>query len=157
MILVSSCLMGFPCRYNALIQERAALYDALSRHAVPVCPEILGGLGVPRPPSEIRGGAGAEVLLGSARVLNRLGEDVTWQYVLGARRAVSIGLQAGCRIALLKARSPACGAGVVYDGTFSRTLRPGDGVFAALLRAHGFRIYTEDDFEEALLTHNGGK
>jgi uncharacterized protein YbbK (DUF523 family) len=149
--------MGFPCRYNAQIQEHAALYDALSRHAVPVCPETLGGLGVPRPPSEIRGGTGAEVLLGSARVLNTLGEDVTLQYVRGARLALAIGLQAGCRIALLKARSPGCGARVVYDGTFSGTLRPGDGVLAALLSAHGFRLYTEDEFEEALLSQSGEK
>lgn len=155
MILVSSCLIGFPCRYNAVIQKHAGIFDAFLRLAVPVCPETLGGLAVPRPPSEIQGGAGADALLGSARVVTRLGQDVTRQYIDGARRALSIGMQAGCTAAILKARSPACGAGIIYDGSFTGSLRPGDGVLAALLRAHGFRLYSEDELEEALLALNG--
>jgi uncharacterized protein YbbK (DUF523 family) len=153
MILVSSCLMGFPCRYDGTIKKDTRLYQALFRIAVPVCPEVLGGLSIPRPPSEIQGPPGALSPAG-ARVVNILGQDVTRAYVSGAQTALSIGMQAGCRIAVLKARSPACGVGVVYDGTFARRIRPGDGVFASLLRAHGFRLYTEDEFEDALLSLN---
>lgn len=152
MVLVSSCLMGFPCRYNGVIENHPELADALGRVAVPVCPEVLGGLGIPRPPSEILGGTGAQVRVGPARVVNILGEDVTRAYLSGAQIALSIGMQAGCRVAILKARSPACGIGAIYDGSFTGTLRTGDGVFAALLRAHGFKVYTEDELEEALLS-----
>ncbi len=103
--------------------------------AVPVCPEVLGGLGVPRPPAEISGGI----------VRNSEGRDVTVAYLDGAIRALHVGLQAGCSAAVLKARSPSCGAGTIYDGTFTHTCVPGDGVFAALLRKHGFRLLTEED------------
>ena len=152
MILVSLCLMGFPCRYNGEVKRYPALIDALSRVAVPVCPEVLGGLAVPRPPSEIQGGTGAQVRAGEARVVNVQGEDVTQAYLRGAQIALSIGMQAGCKIAILKARSPACGVDALYDGTFTGNLRAGDGVFAALLRAHGFKLYTEEEFENALLS-----
>lgn len=150
MFLVSACLMGFPCRYNAVIQKPAPALDAVLRAAVPVCPEILGGLGIPRLPSEVRGGAGRDVLSGSARVLNVLGEDVTGKHIDGAWKALHIGLQSGCRVAILKARSPSCGAGFIYDGTFTHTQIFGDGVFAALLRSQGFRVYTEEQLDEAL-------
>lgn len=155
MILVSSCLMGFSCRYDGLSKCRPELVDAVRRIAVPVCPEVLGGLSVPRPPSEIRGGDGREVWSGLARVVNVCGEDVTEAYLTGARIALSIGAQAGCTRAILKARSPACGSGAVYDGTFSARLRPGDGVFASLLKAHGLKVYTEDESREALLSLDG--
>jgi uncharacterized protein YbbK (DUF523 family) len=101
-------------------------------------------------PSEISSGTGADVLKGTARVLNSLGEDVTMEYVDGARKALSIGLQAGCWAAILKARSPSCGAGSIYDGTFTHTRVSGDGVFAALLKANGFRVYTEEQLSESM-------
>lgn len=107
---------------------------------MPVCPEVLGGLSTPRPPSEI---LQTETGL---RVVNVLGQDVTGEYMLGASIALDIGLQAGCRKAILKARSPACGFGSVYDGTFRRNLVQGHGIFAKLLERHGFRIYTDETF-----------
>lgn len=115
---------------------------------MPVCPEALGGLPIPRLAAEILGGTGEDVLNGDARVVNSAGEDVTRFFVDGARRALLIGLLTGCSAAILKARSPSCGPGVIYDGTFSRTQAPGDGVFAATLRRHGFRIFTEEDCPE---------
>lgn len=117
--------------------------------AVPVCPEVLGGLAVPRLPSEIRGGDGRDVLLGNACVVDSAGEDVTRAFIEGARKALLIGLETGCSRAILKARSPSCGAGVICDGTFSHTRRAGDGVLAALLRRHGFEILTEEDLATA--------
>ena len=113
--------------------------------AVPVCPEMLGGLGVPRPPAEIAGGDGGDVLAGRARVVNSEGQDVTAAYVRGAKMALSVGLQSGCTGAVLKARSPSCGANAIYDGTFSHARIEGDGVLAALLRQNGFAVLTEEE------------
>ena len=113
--------------------------------AVPVCPEVLGGLPIPRAPAEMQGGDGMAVLEGRARVVNSRGEDVTENYVAGAKAALAIALQAGCTKAILKARSPSCGAGVVYDGTFTGSRTAGDGVLAALLRKHGFEVVADDE------------
>lgn len=151
MILISSCLFGIPCRYDGTCSNIAEVKGLARREMVPVCPEVLGGLPVPRPPAEIQGGTGLDVLSGSARIVNVTGADVTEAYVKGAFLALSVGLLSGCRKAILKARSPACGLGWIYDGTFSRTLRRGDGVLASLLRAYGFSIFTETDARKALL------
>ena len=101
-----------------------------------VCPEVMGGLPIPRCPCEIRGNA----------VISSGGRDCTREYELGARLSLEAAEREGCRIAVLKARSPSCGAGRVYDGSFTHTLRDGDGVFAALLRSRGFTIFTEENF-----------
>lgn len=107
---------------------------------LPVCPEALGGLPVPRPPSEVVTG------LKEKKVKDIFGRDVTRQFESGAFIALEIGLGAGCNKAILKARSPSCGFGQIYDGTFSHKLVQGNGVFAELLKSHGFDIFTEDTF-----------
>lgn len=114
-----------------------------------VCPEEEGGLGTPRPASEIAGGSGADVLDGDARVLTDDGRDVTAEYLHGAQVALARAGDAGCRAAILKARSPACGCGAVYDGTFTRTLTEGDGVAAAALRRAGIALWTEEELPSA--------
>lgn len=133
-ILVSACLLGTCCKYsggNNLCPAVAALSE---RYAlVPVCPEQLGGLPTPRPPAELQGG----------RVVNREGQDVTEQYRKGAEEALGLAELLSCRAAVLKEKSPSCGVGAVYDGTFTGTLRPGDGVTAALLRARGIPVISE--------------
>jgi len=91
------------------------------------------------------GGNGAGVLAGTAHVVNSAGEDVTDEYVRGAWLALLIGVQTGCSAAILKARSPSCGAGCIYDGTFSHTRVTGDGVFAAMLKRHGFKVLTDEE------------
>ncbi len=145
MYVVSACLCGFPCRYDGRTSCSDKVdYLLKSGQAVPVCPEVLGGLPVPRDPCEIAGGGGNKVLAGTARVINIKGHDMTCAYVDGAWKALYIALQAGCNRAVLKARSPACGWGRIYDGTFNRTEVPGDGVLAALLKGHGFAVYTEE-------------
>jgi uncharacterized protein YbbK (DUF523 family) len=116
---------------------------------VPLCPEVAGGLPVPRPPAEIQTGDGAAVLAGRARILARDGNDVTAQFVAGAARALEAVQQARIRVAVLKARSPSCGSQRIYDGTFSGTLREGDGTTAALLRAHGVAVFDESQLVEA--------
>lgn len=107
---------------------------------MPACPEQLGGLPTPRAPSERLG----------SRVVARTGADVTDAYTRGAQQTLAIAQRFGCTAALLKQRSPSCGKGEIYDGTFTGTLTPGDGVTAALLSAHGIRVYGEDDVAELL-------
>ena len=136
MILVSACLAGEPCRYNGqgfICPSVAALVAA--GKALAVCPEVLGGLSTPRPPAEIIAG----------RVLTVVGEDVTAAYQAGAQLALKLARQADCRTAILKARSPSCGCGQIYDGSFSGRLIPGDGVFAALLKTAEIVVQTEED------------
>ena len=145
-ILVSACLAGRACRYDgtgAYEDEVAAL--VAEGRAVLVCPEVDGGLGTPRPAAEIQGGDGSDVLAGRARVVTGEGIDVTEQYLKGAHRALDVARRAGATTAILKARSPSCGRGRVYDGTFSRSLQAGDGVTAALLKAEGIEVLTDEE------------
>jgi uncharacterized protein YbbK (DUF523 family) len=149
-VLVSACLAGRACRFDG----SANLDDVVGRlvasgRAVLVCPEVDGGLGTPRPPAEIVGGDGADVLAGRARVVTSSGRDVTDAYVGGARVALAAARRSGARAAILKARSPSCGKGAIHDGSFSRATRPGDGVTAALLAASGIEVFTEEQLESA--------
>ena len=140
-VLVSACLMGFRCRYDGGAQRLDCLDALRERHVlVPVCPEVMGGLPTPREPSEIRSG----------RLVTRDGRDVTEAFARGAREAEKIALACGCRCALLKERSPSCGLGRVYDGTFTGTLTRGDGLCARLLSQRGLRVLGESQAEELL-------
>jgi uncharacterized protein YbbK (DUF523 family) len=131
--------MGYPRREDTL--NRARPDDTIMRlvaegRAVLVCPEEEGGLGTPRPAAEIQA---------DGRVVTKDGVDVTEQYRRGAEIAVERANAAGCTFAILKARSPACGCGEVYDGSFSKTLTDGDGITAAALKAAGVEISTDED------------
>ena len=135
-VLVSACLLGVSCKYDGGHNRReqvAALKDRFQ--LIPVCPEQLGGLPTPRIPSEVRGG----------RVFAKDGADVTENFERGAREALRLAQLFGCRCAVLKARSPSCGSGIIYDGSFFGTKMEGDGVTAALLKKQGIRVYTEDE------------
>lgn len=154
-VLVSACLAGRACRFDggANRDDEVARLVAEGR-AVLVCPEVDGGLGTPRPPAEIvpapgvdRPVGGADVWAGDARVVTPDGTDVTDAYVGGAQRALAAARRTGATRAVLKARSPSCGAGSIYDGTFTRTLIAGDGVTAALLRREGIDVVTEEDVD----------
>ena len=140
-ILVSACLLGVPCRYDGKSKAKAEVL-ALQRERVliPVCPEQLGGLPTPREPSERLGEA----------VVTKGGADVTAQFSRGAAQALHLARLFGCKKAILKARSPSCGSGTVYDGSFSGRLTDGDGVTAALLKANGITIYSEEDLDQLL-------
>lgn len=146
-VLVSACLAGCECRFDgsASTDDRVARLVAEGR-AVLVCPEEDGGLGTPRPPAEIVGGDGRAVIEGRARVVTRDGTDVTAAYVAGARRALDAARASGAAMAVLKARSPSCGKGAVYDGSFSRSLRTGDGVTTALLEANGIQVIGDEEY-----------
>jgi uncharacterized protein YbbK (DUF523 family) len=135
-LLVSACLLGERCRYDggSCPAPRAAELAEKYR-LVPVCPEVLGGLPVPRPPAELRGG----------RVITREGRDVTAEFRLGAERALALAVKNGARRALLKSASPSCGSGLIHDGNFAGGMTPGKGVTAALLEENGITVLTELD------------
>ena len=140
-LLVSACLLGVPCRYDGASKGHPLLGVLAERHElVPVCPEQLGGLSTPRPPAERRG----------ELVMNREGRDVTGEYRRGAEAALRIAELLGCEAAVLKERSPSCGSGEIYDGSFSGTLVPGDGITAELLKANRLRVYGESEIAELL-------
>ena len=136
-ILISACLLGVNCRYNAdRLQVSGDVLKLMEKHTlIPVCPEVFGGLSTPREPSEIRG----------VRVYAKSGLDVTDNYMRGARETLRLARLYGCRIAVLKERSPSCGAGAVYDGSFCGRLVEGEGVTALLLMNNGIRIYGESN------------
>ena len=112
---------------------------------VPLCPEVFGGLPTPRPPAEIAGGQGARVLDGELAVLTVDGVDVSPAFLAGAREALRLCAEHGIRLAVLKARSPSCGVGQIYDGHFSGQLQAGDGLTALALRQAGVTLFTEAD------------
>lgn len=139
--LISACLLGVQCRYDGgHSRDAAAIKQHETDTLMPVCPEELGGLPTPRPPAEIVGGDGAAVLAGTAKVMTAAGEDVTAAYLQGAHETLRIAQSHGVTRVILKARSPSCGCGHIYDGTFSGTLTAGDGVTTALLRQHGIEV-----------------
>ena len=146
-IAISSCLLGEPCRYDgrSCPSEAARLLQGLDGvELVPVCPEVLGGLPVPRPPSEVDA---AERVL---RVTSAEGTDVTAAFMVGAQAALKAVGEGGCKLAVLKAKSPSCGCGLVYDGTFSGVLVPGYGATARLLRTEGVRVIDEEQLAAVL-------
>lgn len=146
-ILVSACLMGFKVRYNG--SEKAALQQTLTRweqekRLVIHCPELAAGLVTPRPPAEIVSGNGADVMHDRARIVENTGQDVTAHYQLAAWLALEAAQKENCCAALLTDGSPTCGSRVIYDGTFSGRQVEGKGVAAALLEAHGIKVFSHD-------------
>ena len=140
-LLISACLMGIKCRYDGGTQRFDRLDELMERCVlVPVCPEVLGGLSTPRDPSEIVDG----------QVLSCKGRDVTEAFVKGAEEAARIARMCGCSCALLKQRSPSCGCGQVYDGTFSGAKREGNGLCAGALLKQGVRVFGESRVNELL-------
>ena len=140
-VLVSACLLGVNCRYTGDGKRLDGL-DELTRRAqlIPVCPEIYGGLPTPRTPAERRG----------TRVINRDGADVTAQYERGAGEALKLARLFDVKCALLKERSPSCGSGEVYDGSFSGKRVAGDGVTAELLKKAGVTVFGETKLDELI-------
>ena len=140
-LLVSACLLGVLCRYDGKAKTHEGVCSLLEKHTmIPFCPEIYGGLSTPRPASERLG----------ERVVAKTGGEVTEQFRRGAEEALRLCRMYGCEAALLKERSPSCGSGAVYDGTFTGTVIPGDGVTAQLLKANGIQVVGESRAEELL-------
>lgn len=144
--IVSACLAGIDCTYNGKNKlEQSIRKLVISGAAIPVCPEVLGGSPIPREACEISGGDGKKVLAGKVKVRTVSGEDVTPKLISGARKTLLMVKRLGIKHAILKAKSPSCGRGMIYDGTFTGTLKKGNGVTTELLLKHGIKIYNEKD------------
>lgn len=136
MILVSACLVGENCKYNGENNRNEKVLEFLAdKEYITICPEVLGGLETPRVPSEIKGD----------KVINKEGEDVTKNFVSGALRALEIAKENNPELIILKAKSPSCGLGKIYDGSFSNTLKNGNGIACQLLIENGYKIITEKE------------
>ena len=142
-ILVSACLLGLNCRYNAQPQDHPELLKKLEHyHVLPICPEQLGGLPTPRPPAQIVNGSGIDVQEGRASIKTvNAGIDITKAFIRGAAETARICELFHVKAAILQQRSPSCGAGVIYRGD---NLISGDGVTAALLRQMGILLFAID-------------
>lgn len=152
-VLVSACLLGEAVRYNG--GDKRCDHDVLNRwlregRVVSVCPEVAGGLPIPRPPAEITEGAGGlKVLAGAGAVVDSAARDESVQFVAGARLVLERANAMGIRVAVLKEGSPSCGTSFIYDGTFTATKVPGLGVTAALLQQAGIHVFSESQLSEA--------
>ncbi|MDI3534569.1 MAG: hypothetical protein PWQ82_934 [Thermosediminibacterales bacterium] len=148
MILVSACLTGLCCKYNGGSNYNEKVYKLVEmRKAIPFCPEQLGGLPTPRPPSEIINGDGKDIFLGKAKVINSSGEDVTQKFIKGAEESLKLAKTMRVKKAILKSRSPSCGCGMIYDGTFSGRKKKGNGVTAELFMQNGIEVITEEEYQ----------
>ena len=141
MILISACLVGINCMYNGTGDPRQPFIERiLQGDMLPVCPEQLGGLPTPRPPSEIIGGTGEDVLDAIAGVYTKDGVDVTCNFLRGAKETLYLAKLVNAESIILRQNSPSCGCGQIHDGTFTGRLRRGNGVTAALLLREKFRV-----------------
>ena len=144
MIGISACLGGSCCRYDGKHQEVSSLKKRLEQNqAIRVCPEVLGGLPIPRDPAEISGGNGFDVWQGTAQVITNQGEDVTDMFKEGAKRAYEKLQAQGITHLVLKDKSPSCGSQVIYDGTFSGTKVQGIAVATAYFLLQGMTVQSE--------------
>lgn len=137
-IIISACLLGERCRYDGESKPCNSLEKLKDKYNfIAVCPEVMGGLKTPRNPSEICGD----------KVMDEYGNDNTAAYLKGAQKTLDIAKQNNCKMAILKAKSPSCGKGEIYDGTFSKKLTHGNGVTAKMLIENGITVLTEDEIE----------
>ena len=146
MIIISACLCGVNCKYdgeNNINEKILKLFR--EGKAVLICPEQLGGQSTPRSAHEICGGTGADVLNGNARILDKNGEDGTEKFIKGAYETLNIAKSCKAEYAILKARSPSCGRGTIYDGSFTRSETFGNGVTAELLIRNRVKVITEEE------------
>ena len=141
MILVSACLLGENCKYNGGNNACQEIIVYLKdKEYISVCPEVLGGLPTPRPCAERVG----------CRIMNNAGEDVTEAFCIGAEKTLAAAKENHCELCILQVRSPSCGAGIIYDGTFSGRLVEGNGLTAQLLMDHGFKVISSELYVQVL-------
>lgn len=135
-IICSGCLLGLACRYDGRSKPNEKVVALVKDNLlIPVCPEQLGGLPTPRAPAEQR----------REKVLTKEGKDVTAEFVRGAEEVLKLAKLYGTKLAVLKQRSPSCGCGRIYDGTFSGKIIAGDGVTATLLKKNGISVVSEEE------------
>ena len=152
-VIVSACLIGENVRYNGRVKvnEINILSDwKFQGRLVPFCPEVAGGLPVPRPCSEISGQDGSTVLHGYTRVMNNKGKDVTQYFLTGAQKALEFARLYKIKLAVLKDGSPSCGSTYIYDGSFSGIKKPGKGITTVLLEENSIRVFSEREIFKAV-------
>jgi uncharacterized protein YbbK (DUF523 family) len=152
-LLVSACLLGDPVRYDGKAKrlDHEGLQHLLTAgRVVAFCPEVAGGLPVPRPAAEIVGGVGIDVINGQARVKTAANEDVSEFFLAGAKKALTLCRQHQISVAVLTERSPSCGSSEIYDGSFTRQAIAASGVTTAYLRQHGIQVFNQQQLDAAL-------
>ena len=150
-ILISACLLGSPVRYNAtdLLLEHALIKQWQQEgRLIPICPEVAGGLPVPRLPAEISSGDGVSVLQLKSKVLDKQNNDVTKAFINGANQALALAQQNNCVAAILTERSPSCGSQQIYEGSFTGFRKSGLGVSSALLEQHNIKVFNQYQLEQ---------
>ncbi len=136
MKLCSACLLGLKCRYDGKSKPHEKVINLATKETlIPVCPEQLGGLSTPRKPAEQKNG----------RVITEDGDDITINFENGAKQVLELAKLYNIKSAILKQRSPSCGCGQIYDGTFSGAIIEGDGITTKFLKENGIEVLTEDD------------
>jgi uncharacterized protein YbbK (DUF523 family) len=145
--LISACLCGINCKYNGGNNLNPYYWELLRQgDFIPICPEELGGLPTPRSACEVVGGTGDDVINGQAQVISRDGQDLTDVFIKGAQETLRVAIQNGVDGAILQSRSPSCGYGKIYDGTFTGKLIDGDGVTTALLKKNDIKVWNDQDY-----------
>jgi len=145
-VLISACLLGKNCRYNGKHSKLTEL-EGIDVEWIPVCPEELGGLGTPRPPAEMQGNA-KTILHDKGKIITDNGKNVTAEFIQGAEKSLQLGLESEVKIAVLKSKSPSCGIGKIYDGSFTKTLKTGNGVFAHLCYENDIVCISSDNINQ---------
>ncbi len=152
-LLVSACLLGDPVRYDGKAKQldHEGLQQLLTANRViAFCPEVAGGLPVPRAAAEITDGIGADVIAGRAKVVTQAGDDVSEFFLAGAEKALELCRQHRIDVAVLTERSPSCGSSEIYDGSFTRRTIAASGVTTAWLREHGIEVFNQHQLDAAL-------
>ena len=142
-ILISACLLGKNCRYNGGHSQLTEL-EEIDVEWIPVCPEESGGLGTPRPSAEMQENA-ETILNGKGKIITNKGKNVTSEFIQGAEKSLQLGLGAEVKIAVLKSKSPSCGIGKIYDGSFTQSLKIGTGIFAHLCHENDIACISSDN------------
>ena len=145
-VLISACLLGKNCRYNGGHSQLNEL-NKLDVEWIPVCPEESGGLGTPRPSAEMQENA-ETILNGKGKIITNKGKNVTAEFIQGAEKSLQLGLGAEVKIAVLKSKSPSCGIGKIYDGSFTKILKTGDGIFAHLCHENDIECISSDNINQ---------
>ena len=149
MLAVSACLCGINTRYDGGNSLNGRILKLLeSGIVVPFCPEQLGGLGTPRLPCEIYGGDGSDVIDGSAIIINQKKQNLTDKFLKGAHESIKVCKMCNIKTAVLKSRSPSCGFGEIYDGSFTGSKISGNGVTAEIFRRNDIKVFTEEEIDD---------
>ncbi len=152
-ILISACLAGDRVRYDGAtmpVNDPRLRELSLKGLLVKVCPEVLGGLTIPRPEAQIMNGNGLDVLKGKAKVIDIKGHDITFFFIRGAEYTLSIAKSFGIEVVILKEKSPSCGVHTIYDGQFASHLISGSGVTTALLKQNGIKVFSENELNKVV-------